>query len=191
MTGRAGSMVRTTILGHRASSTLPRAVHHLYFALSPTDRIIHSMKRPQLLLLCIASLALALSGCVQRQLTVKSNPPGALVYLNGEEFGRTPVTRDFTWYGTYDVALRKDGYRTLKTRGRVIAPWWQWVPFDLVAELFPLTDRHTLAYTLTPQSQNEASPEQMIEQAKGMKGELRGTKHTQTRVPASSTQPAK
>lgn len=149
------------------------------------------MKRQHLTLFCVASLALALTGCVQRQLTVKSNPPGALAYLNGEEFGRTPATRDFTWYGTYDVTLRKDGYRTLKTKGRVIAPWWQWVPIDLVAELFPLTDRRTLAYKMTPESQNEASPEQMIEQANEMKGELRSTKHTQTRVPASSTQPAK
>ncbi len=52
------------------------------------------------------------SGCVQRQLTVTTDPPGTLVHLNGQEFGRTPVTRDFTWYGTYDVELRKEGYET-------------------------------------------------------------------------------
>src|SRR5688500_8891874 len=53
-------------------------------------------------------LTVAVAGCgVQRSLTVQSEPPGALVYLNGLEVGRTPVTRDFTWYGVYDVELRK------------------------------------------------------------------------------------
>src|SRR5262245_4912187 len=87
--------------------------------------------------LLIVSMCL-LAGCgVKRTLTVNSNPPGALVYLNGTEIGRTPVTREFTWYGTYGVELRKDGYDTLKTHGDVIAPWWQWVPFDFFAELLP------------------------------------------------------
>jgi len=42
---------------------------------------------------------------------------------------------DFTWYGRYDVEIRKDGYDTLKTPQMVKAPWWGWVPFDLFAEL--------------------------------------------------------
>jgi len=50
------------------------------------------------------------------------------------------------------VVVRAEGHETLVTKRRVVAPWWQWVPFDLVAELMPWrpTDRRTLAFTLTP-----------------------------------------
>jgi hypothetical protein len=141
---------------------------------------------------CLTALVL-LPGCVRRQLTVTSDPPGALVYLNGEEFGRTPVTRDFTWYGTYDVVLRKEGYETLKTRGKVIAPWWQWVPFDLFAEALPLTDRRSLSYGMTPEAEVRAEPGEMMERAGELRGQLRGTKNTRrpaTGPTASTTQPA-
>jgi hypothetical protein len=122
-----------------------------------------------------------LAGCgVQRSLTVQSNPPGALVYLNGLEVGRTPVTREFTWYGTYDVELRKERYNTLKTRGKVIAPWWQWVPFDFFAELLPFRphDRKQLSYVMNPTSPTAADPNVMIQRAGQMRGQLESSKRT-------------
>jgi hypothetical protein len=97
----------------------------------------------------LLSLAL-LGGCVQRKLTVQSDPPGALVYLNDQEIGRTPFTRDFTWYGAYEVAVRKDGYQPLLTRDTIVAPWWQWVPIDFAAEFLPLTDHRTMSFALKP-----------------------------------------
>src|SRR5438477_10191182 len=103
--------------------------------------------------LCCILIAISVAGCVDRLLTIRSDPPGALVFLNGVEVGRTPVTRDFTWYGTYDVALRKEGYDTVKAHSKVIAPWWQWVPIDFFAEVAPvrLKDQQTLTYTLSPE----------------------------------------
>ena len=91
-------------------------------------------------------------GCVERQLVVTSDPPNALVYLNGREAGRTPIQTDFTWYGNYDVQVRADGFETLKTSQKVKAPWWQWVPFDFFAELMPNhpTDRQSMHFTLKP-----------------------------------------
>ena len=135
----------------------------------------------------VACLALAVGGCVHRQLTVTTDPPGALVQLNGQEFGRTPVTRDFTWYGTYDVALRMDGYQTRKTTGKVIAPWWQWVPFDLFAELLPLTDRRQLHYTMKPTTQETADPARMLERADALREQLQSTSNTRkpTTAPAA------
>jgi len=134
---------------------------------------------------CCVLLALITTGCVQRRLTVNSDPPGALVYLNGDEIGRTPVTRDFTWYGTYDVTLRKEGYETLKTRGKVIAPWWQWVPFDLAAEMLPLTDRKQLSYNLRPIEGDQEDPEQMLNRAYETRGMLQSSKRTAERGPAT------
>ncbi len=50
-----------------------------------------------------------LAGCVERLITVHSSPAGALVYLNDEEIGRTPVSVPFKYYGTYDVRLEHEG----------------------------------------------------------------------------------
>ena len=139
----------------------------------------------------IAALAICLvlaAGCVQRTLTVKSEPPGALVYLNGAEVGRTPFTRDFVWYGTYDVQLRKEGYETLKTRGEVKPPWWQIVPLDLLAELLPTRprDRQFLYYTLHPTTQTAADPQVMISRASELKGKLESSKHTPAVEPTTA-----
>lgn len=79
----------------------------------------------------------AVSGCVQRTVHVTSQPSGALVYLNDEEVGRTPVTVPFTFYGVYDVRLEKDGYHPLWTATRADAPWWEAPGPDLIAETIP------------------------------------------------------
>lgn len=125
-----------------------------------------------------AMLLILLGGCVQRTLTVRSDPPGALVYLNGREVGRTPVTRRFMWYGDYDVILRKEGYETLKTHSWVVAPIYQWPPIDLFAELLPLKDRQVLTYTLQPASTQPADTQELVSRAEEMKGMLRSGKYT-------------
>ena len=133
------------------------------------------MRRAILIILTLFPLA----GCgVKRTLTVNSNPAGALVYLNGTEVGRTPLTTEFTWYGTYDVELRKDGYDTLKTRGKVIAPWWQWVPFDFFAELMPFRphDKRHLDYAMKPTSPLAGDPNVMVYRAGEMRAQLESSK---------------
>jgi hypothetical protein len=124
------------------------------------------------------------TGCVQRTLTVKTEPEGALLYLNGTEVGRTPVTRDFTWYGVYDVTLRKEGFQTLTTRGKVIAPWWQWPPIDLFAEMVPLRlrDEKHLYYTLHPLPASAAQPQRMVDEAKKLEKQLESSKRKKTRA---------
>ncbi len=106
------------------------------------------MPRPRYLpiMLCL----LLGSGCVQRIITVKSDPPGALVSMNGQEVGRTPMSQEFLWYGNYGMVLRLDGYETLKTNAAVPAPVWQYIPLDLITDMLPLTDEHVLTYTLKP-----------------------------------------
>jgi hypothetical protein len=109
------------------------------------------MKR---LLLFILLGLLVLTGCVERLITVRTQPPGAVVWLNGAEAGMTPVTVPFTWYGNYEVVIRKDGYQTIKTARRADAPFYEWPPLDLVSECllpFTLTDHHQWDYSLNPQ----------------------------------------
>src|SRR5690349_15676519 len=102
--------------------------------------------------ICPVLVLLFATGCVERTLTVQTDPPGSLLYLNGIEVGRTPVRRDFTWYGKYEVVVRKDGYETLKTGAPVNPPWWQWIPIDFVTELLPFTlhDQQHLSFSLRP-----------------------------------------
>jgi hypothetical protein len=134
------------------------------------------------LLGCTVLVLYLAGGCVERTLSVQSNPPGALVYLNNEEVGRTPVQRDFLWYGDYEVTLRKDGYQTLKTSKAVIAPFYQWIPLDLISELLPIhfKDLHTLTYNLQaapPDNGNEAA---LLARAQELRGRLASTKRPTT-----------
>ena len=115
---------------------------------------------------------LCLNGCVERLITVTTDPPGAIVWLNGEEVGATPVTTSFTWYGTYDVVIRKDGYETLKTAQDTPAPFYQWPGIDLVSECllpFTITDHHQWEYELTTHAAVES--QELIDRAKSLQEE--------------------
>jgi hypothetical protein len=127
-----------------------------------------------------------MAGCVERHIDVTSNPPGALVTMNDQEVGRTPFTKQFTWYGTYEVQVRKEGYQTIKTATPVIAPWWQWMPIDLMAEILPLRleDRHDVAYTLKPFTDEHTDPEALVGRAQGLRERL-----DDVPSPAPSTRP--
>jgi len=110
-----------------------------------------------------------LAGCVEREMTITSQPEGALVFVSDVEVGRTPLTIPFTWYGDYDIILRKDGYRTLKTHADISAPWYEIPPADLFSALAPWTyrDRRFLHYTL---EQFVVPPdEELVRQARQMR----------------------
>jgi hypothetical protein len=143
----------------------------------------------------IAGGILLLGGCVERTMTIKSDPPGALVYLNDQEVGRTPITRDFVWYGDYQVEVRKEGYETLKTHKWVKAPGYLWVPFDFFVELSPfmVKDHHDMAFALKPQSAEAAEPGPLMSRAEELKGKLESSEHTRapTTHPAPTTRKSK
>ena len=145
----------------------------------------------------LVGAAALVTGCarVERTLTVESDPPGALVYLNDQEVGRTPMTKEFLWYGTYDLRLRKEGYRTLVAQPRVWAPIWQVPPFDLIAEFVPfrLEDRHRLSYAMTPITDEiEPSSDEMVARAEELEGMLESSRYRKTEATAEvspTTQP--
>jgi hypothetical protein len=124
-------------------------------------------------LLILAACGL-LGGCVERTMTITSEPSGALVHLNNREIGRTPVETDFTWYGTYDVQVRADGYQTLDVAQSVPAPWWQIPPIDLFAEMMPWKpkDHRPLHYTLEPVTPEQTDATAMLERAAELRGQL-------------------
>ena len=89
---------------------------------------------------------LAASGCVERQIRVTSDPPGALVWLNDREVGRTPVETRFTFHGDYDVRVELDGYEPIQTELRAKAPVYEWPGIDLVATVLPVQFDNTIAW---------------------------------------------
>lgn len=115
-------------------------------------------------------LAALMPGCVRRTLTITTEPSQALVYLNDQEIGRSEVTVDFTWYGDYDVIIRKEGYKTLTTNHRLKAPWYQVIPLDFFAEvLWPgqIVDARSAHFVLEPAE--EPQPEELVDRAKAMR----------------------
>ncbi len=120
-----------------------------------TRRGIHSIGRN---LIGWALLALMLcasqSGCVQRRLMVRTNPPGALLYVDDYPIGTTPCAVNFTYYGTRKIQLVKDGFETLTVMQPIPTPWYEYTPLDFFSEnCVPgqIHDQRTLDYQLRPQ----------------------------------------
>jgi len=85
---------------------------------------------------------------------VRSNPPGAMVYVDNQPIGSTPCATDFTYYGTREIRLVKAGYETLTVNQPLPAPWYQIPPLDFVSEnVVPskIQDYRTASYNLVPQ----------------------------------------
>jgi hypothetical protein len=113
-----------------------------------------------------------MSGCVERRLTINTEPQGALVLLNDEEIGTSPVTTSFQWYGDYNVLIRKEGYETLKTHRELEGPWYDSFPFDFFAQIIrPKRIVDSYEWTFALEEKKQISREQLIQNAQELKKE--------------------
>ncbi|MFO0910213.1 MAG: PEGA domain-containing protein [Isosphaeraceae bacterium] len=99
------------------------------------------------------ALLVGLSGCVERRYTIRSNPPGALAIVNGEEIGRTPVSKNFTFYGDRDITLMMDGFETQRIIQPVKAPWYDNLLTEFFSENvvpFTIRDEREWTYQMVP-----------------------------------------
>jgi len=135
------------------------------------------MKRAILLTGLLATAALA--GCygqVQRTITIDSEPPGALCWLNDNEIGRTPVTVPFTWYGTYGVRLEHPGYQALLTEAKVRAPVSQWIPLDLAFEtVVPGVHYDTHEFHFAMREARPVDPEALRQRAESLRKDAKAS----------------
>jgi hypothetical protein len=114
--------------------------------------------------------SMLLAGCVERRLTIVTEPRAAVVWLNDEEVGTSPVTVNFNWYGDYNVRIEKPGYQILNTHRLLERPMHDRFPFDFFAEvMWPgrVEDLYTWTFTLEPYQQK--SSEELIESAVQLK----------------------
>lgn len=123
------------------------------------------MKRPtpsrlrSLAAMAMLAAPLVAGGCVERRIVITSEPSGALVFLNDAEVGRTPVEVDFTYFGVYDVRLRKEGYEPLATKAEAKAPLHEQPGIDLAAMAVPArkSTRIVWHFTLEPSPTDNAA----------------------------------
>jgi len=86
-------------------------------------------------------LVVVLFGCAERKMTVTSDPPGALVFVDGVEKGITPVTFPFNFYGGRRFVLKRDGYQTLEEIRTIQPPLHMRFPLDTITDLTPIPGR--------------------------------------------------
>jgi len=112
------------------------------------------MRRPVWLALGLALFAAGLSsGCVTRRVMITSDPPGAIVYRDGQPLGPTPVEQPFVYYGKYRYRLVKDGYAPLDVEPELCPPWYQYPGIDFIAETlipYPFRDVQQVHFVLQP-----------------------------------------
>ena len=105
-------------------------------------------------------ISLMQTGCVHRRVTINSNPAVALVRIDGKDIGYTPASIDYTWYGTREVQLLKDGYETQTQFIKIGTPWYQRFPLDFISDNFLGThvrDHRRFDLTMQPKQPDVAS----------------------------------
>jgi len=120
------------------------------------------------------SLGLALfvlTGCVERRFVITTDPPGAVVLdEKGAPIGQSPADRQWVYNGTYQFTLIKDGFETQVVRERVAPHWYQYFPFDFVAEnVIPWTIRDIRRFHYQMQPMAVIPPEHVLQQGQALR----------------------
>ncbi len=127
------------------------------------------------ILLLVGLAALGACGRQQRTLSITTEPPGAMVWVNDVQLGRSPCESDFTFYGTYDVRLALEGYEPIATSAQAEVPFVEQPVIDLVAAAIPGTRRTRIEwhYVLTPLPEQagdkNAAEDALIQRAKALR----------------------
>ncbi len=138
----------------------------------------------QVCLLAVATVAfVGLTGCVERRITIGSDPPGALLVMNDVEVGRTPVTVPFTWDGDYDLKFRLEKSEGpeekrvirrwyLHTHKKTTTPVYEFIGLDLLAELLPFRFKDEQVWAFPVPEVQAPTDEELINRARGMQESL-------------------
>lgn len=120
------------------------------------------------LILLIACLSL--TGCVRRRMTIRTNPPGATVYIDDQEIGTSPVSTSFVYYGTRKIQVVKDGYETETVMQRVRTPWYQIPGIDFVSEnLVPREIRDERIVEIEMEPQRVVSAQELLDRGQQLR----------------------
>jgi hypothetical protein len=121
-------------------------------------------------ILLAAALLVAASGCVRRRLTVRTNPPGAQVFVDDQEIGTSPCSASFVYYGTRKITVMKDGYRTETLWQTLNPPWYQLPVAEFISENLvarEIRDERIVDVQLLPQE--IVPPERLLDRAQSLR----------------------
>jgi hypothetical protein len=109
------------------------------------------------LFILIGLFLLLFIGCAEHRIIITSEPSGASVRLDGKEKGITPISVPFTFYGSREIVLEKDGYQTYKSIIPVNPPIFQVFPFDILLLFvpYPVVDSHSFYFILEKQGKTD------------------------------------
>lgn len=134
------------------------------------------MKKFSFMILCLTTLLLV-SGCVQRRMIIRSQPEGAFVTIDNQQMGLTPISIPYTYFGTREVKLEKDGFKTIKVQQRLDPEWYERFPVSLVSENFAgreIRDERVMDFQLEPKTQVQEN--QLLQRANDLRFNInRGT----------------
>lgn len=131
-------------------------------------------------LFILITVLLLFAGCVTRTITIKTNPSNALVYVDNEPVGESPVTVPFVYYGTRKITIeKKDADGRLICERKIVfekikTPVYEMFPLDFLSEViwpFDIQDNHVFNYDLvevTPLSRKEQQ-KKIIENAEALR----------------------
>ncbi len=122
------------------------------------------------LFVCLLFMLVFSNGCIRRRLTVRSNPPGAATYVDGQFIGNTPVSASYIHEATRRVELVHPEYRTEKIYRKLGPRWYEIPPLDFFFEtLWPweIRDERIIDVTLVPKQ--TLADEELISRANGLR----------------------
>lgn len=140
------------------------------------------MRHTSVLWLSVVAVAFLTSGCVHRELAIKSMPADATVEVDGRILKqlvddqvveqKTPVVLPFYWYGTHEIVVHKEGYKRAVRVVHLRPPWYEQFPIDIFADLvipWTITDRREVSI---PMAQAESMGAKSAEEKQALKTAL-------------------
>jgi PEGA domain len=115
-----------------------------------------------------------MAGCVERRYTIRSDPPGATIIVNGEEIGPTPASKSFVYYGDREITAILDGYATKTIIQPINAPWWDNYFTEFFTEnLLPSTLRDEREYKIQLTPAQSPPKDELRDRAESLRDEAR------------------
>ena len=133
------------------------------------QRIARSIYGLTALLVC-----LAISGCVNRRLIVRTQPEGAFVTLDGTPIGTTPLAARYSYGGSRDIQIELDGYETIKQKVDLTDPFFLRPPLSFFTENFsPVEIRHQPRLDFQLQTKQRVNAEGLLQKASTLRDNVR------------------
>lgn len=139
--------------------------------------LFSSMAKQKCLLVLLGLITVLSTGCVQRRMLIRSQPEGAFVSVDRQGIGHSPVSVPFTYYGTREIQLEKDGFKTVRVEQDIRPPWYAMFPLSLISENFAgreIRDERVMDFSMEPKQSIDQS--QLLDRANDLRGNIqRGT----------------